>query len=209
MRHVGSRMPCDLIDIITMDWPDAKKHISDAIYGESDPIPVGVGDIGDVVASRPEGDIPAKLKWEELGADEFERLLFALISKAEGYENPEWLMHTNAPDKGRDLSVFRVNNDPLAGILRRRVIIQCKKWTGTSIGLSDISTAKEQVKLWEPPRVDVLVIATTGRFTADAVAYVERHNQGNSSLSIEMWPESHIERLLASRPALVAEFQLR
>jgi hypothetical protein len=57
--------------------------------------------------------------------------------------------------------------------------------------------------------VNVLVIAATGRFTADGVAAIEKHNASDSALKIEMWPESHLERLLASRPALIAEFALR
>ena len=51
--------------------------------------------------------------------------------------------------------------------------------------------------------------ATSGRFTADAVALIEKQNQSDSALRIEMWAESHLERLLASRPALIAEFSLR
>ena len=63
--------------------------------------------------------------------------------------------------------------------------------------------------LWEPPRVDVLVIATSGRFTTDAVAGIERHRQSDHALRIEMWAESPLEMLLAARPALIAEFGLR
>jgi hypothetical protein len=57
--------------------------------------------------------------------------------------------------------------------------------------------------------VDVHIIATTGRFTSDAVSLIEKHNQSDSALRIEMWPESQLERLLASRPAIIAEFSLR
>ena len=41
------------------------------------------------------------------------------------------------------------------------------------------------------------------------VAVIEKQNQSDSALRIEMWPESHLERLLASRPAIIAEFSLR
>jgi Restriction endonuclease len=119
------------------------------------------------------------------------------------------LMKTNAPDRGRDLSVYRVYTDPLGGTLRQRVIIQCKHWQSKSVGPSEIATLKEQMKMWEPPRVDVHVIPTSGRFTSDAVAIVEKQNHSDSALRIEMWPESHLERLLASRPAIIAEFGLR
>jgi len=102
-----------------------------------------------------------------------------------------------------------VIHDSLGGTTRHRVIIQCKHWGDTSIAVADIATLKEQVKLWDKPRVDVLVVATTGRFSADAVATIEAHNASDSGLKIEMWPESHLERLLAARPALIADFGLR
>ena len=63
--------------------------------------------------------------------------------------------------------------------------------------------------LWEPPRVDVLIIATTGRFATDAVDLIEKHNTSNVALRIEMWPDSHLERLLARHPELIATFHLR
>ena len=89
------------------------------------------------------------------------------------------------------------------------MIIQCKHWLSKSVAPKNFSEVKEQVKLWEPPRIDILVIATTGRFTADAISLIERHNQSDSAMTIEMWAESHLERVLASNPALVAEFGLR
>jgi hypothetical protein len=118
-------------------------------------------------------------------------------------------MKTNAPDRGRDLSVYRVYSDSLSGTLRHRVIIQCKHWQSKSVGPTEISALKDQMKLWEPPRIDVHVIATSGRFTSDAVAIIERQNNSDCALKIEMWPESHLEHLLASRPAIIAEFGLR
>ncbi len=150
-----------------------------------------------------------QLKWTSLTDDEFERLIFCLISETEGYENPEWLTKLNAADRGRDLSVSRVYTDPLAGVLRQRVIIQCKHWLSKSINFDEVSSSKEKMTLWEPPRVDVHVIATTGRFTTDAIQFIEKHNQSDSGLRIEMWPDSHIERLLATRPALIDKFGLR
>ncbi|MEY4704798.1 MAG: hypothetical protein RL042_1000 [Nitrospirota bacterium] len=168
-----------------------------------------VGDLGVLVSKKPRGPVATKLLWESLDEEEFERLVFALISSEQGYENPEWLMKTNAPDRGRDLSVYRVYADPLGGTIRLRVIIQCKHWLSKSVGVSEIALLREQMKIWEPPRVDVHVIATSGRFTSDAVAIIEKQNLSDSALRIEMWPESHLERLLASRPAIIAEFSLR
>jgi hypothetical protein len=199
----------DINDIIEHDWPSVKAGLRKSLYGEHEPVPVDVEDLGALANTKPTGPVATKLKWENLSEDDFERLIFNLISAEQGYENPEWLMKTNAPDRGRDLSVQRVHNDNLAGTKRQRVIIQCKHWQSKSVAIADVASLKEQMKLWEPPRVDVHVIATSGRFTSDAVGAIERHNQSDSAMHIEMWPESHLERLLANRPALIAEFGLR
>lgn len=208
-RHLRFGEPHDLRDIIELDWPDVRAALTSQIFGEHDPLPVEVSDLADLVRARPTGPVATQLAWNTLTPDTFERLIFSLVSAQSGYENPEWLMHTNATDRGRDVSVYRVFADPLGGTMRHRVIIQCKHWLSKSVALADIASLKEQMKLWEPPRVDVHVIATSGRFTSDAVTYVERHNQSDSALRIEMWPESHLERLLAARPALIAGYSLR
>jgi hypothetical protein len=208
-RHMHFGMLGDLHDIIKHDWPSVKSGLRKSMYGEKEPVPVEVEDLGTLVSAKPKGPVATRLKWENLTDEEFERLMFALISAERGYENPEWLMKTNASDRGRDLSVYRIYSDPLAGTIRQRTIIQCKHWQSKSVGPGEIALLREQMKLWEPPRVDIHVIATSGRFTSDAVAVVERHNQSDIALRIEMWPESHLERLLASRPAIIAEFGLR
>ena len=66
-----------------------------------------------------------------------------------------------------------------------------------------------QMKHWEPPRVDELIIATTGQFAADAVALIERRYHEREVPLVTMWPDKHLEFLLAARPHLVAEFGLR
>jgi hypothetical protein len=208
-RHMHFGMLGDLHDIIELDWPSVKAGLRKSLYGEREPMPVDVEDLGVLVSHKPRGPVATKLLWERLNDEYFERLIFALISSEHGYENPEWSMKPNAPDRGRDLLVYRVYTDALGGTFRQRVIIQCKHWQSKSVGPSEIATLKEQMKMWEPPRVDVLVIATSGRFTPDAVAIIEKQNQSDSALRIEMWPESHLERLLASRPAIIAEFGLR
>lgn len=208
-RHMRFRMYGDLHDIIEHDWPSVKAGLRQSLYGERDPVPVEVADLGSIVANKPRGPVASKLKWDRLDDDSFERLIFALISSERSYENPAWLMRTNAPDKGRDLSVYRIQADPLTGTIRQRVIIQCKHWLSKSVGASEIAVLREQMALWEHPRVDVHVIATSGRFTVDAVSIIEKHNQSDSALRIEMWPESHLERLLASRPPIIADFALR
>jgi len=146
-RHIRFGTEGDIHDFITYDWPSVKAGLRDALYGENEPIPSNVRDLGALVSSKPTGPVATKLKWDRLSDKEFERLLFALISSAPGYENPQWLTHTNAPDRGRDLSCERVSVDPLAGTERRRIIIQCKHWLTKSVGVSEVATLKEQMRL--------------------------------------------------------------
>jgi hypothetical protein len=208
-RHLHFGMAQDLLDIIRLDWPEVKPGLQKALYGEDEPLPVEVADLDTLASAQPKGEVITKLKWKSLTDEDFERLIFSIISSTPGYENPEWLIHTKAQDRGRDLSVYRVIHDPLSGTIRNRVLIQCRNWLARSISTSDVAQLKEQITIWEPPKIDVLIIATTGRFTSDAVAAIERHNAGDRALRIDMWPESHLEGLLAKRPALIAEFRLR
>ena len=208
-RHLHFGKIGDFADILNHDWPSVRSSLASQLYGQYEPIPVTAGDLGEIVAARPSGPATTRLDWKALTDEDFERLVFLLISQAQGYENPEWLQKTYAPDRGRDLSVFRVESDLLGGVRRHRTIIQCKHWLSRSVGPSDVAAARSQMELWQPPRVDALIVATTGRFTADAVHLVEQHNQSDHALNIAMWPESHIERLLAARPHLIGQFQLR
>jgi hypothetical protein len=208
LRHISFGTKGDYEDIVKLDWPKVCSGLKTILYGEEDPLPVATSDIGVLVASKPEGKVVTKLKWSNLTPDDFERLIFNIIVNTEGYEKPEWLMHVNAPDGGQDLSVFRITTDRLVAPRRERVIIQCKH--KKSVGLKDIPTLCDQMKLWEPPRVNEAIIASTGRFTKDMVTWVDQHNnQSENALKIELWAESHLEKLLSERPSLVAEFRLR
>jgi hypothetical protein len=208
-RHLHFGMFGDLQDIMENDWPAVRAGLHKSMYGDNEPIPVDIDDLETLINAKPSGAVATKLKWDGISEDSFERLIFALVATELGYENAAWLTKTQAADRGRDVSVFRVQVDPLGGTMRHRVIIQCKHWLSKSVGVAEIATLREQMKTWEPPRVDVHVIATSGRFTSDAILAVEKHNHSDSALRIEMWPESHLELLLAARPALIAEFGLR
>lgn len=208
-RHMGFGYVGDLDDIENVDWPQIKTALRADFYGMNEAVPVAVADLSSLVAARPIGQVTTALAWHQINAETFERLIFTLIGLATGYENPAWLMRTQAPDRGRDLSATRVIQDDLSGTTRKRVIIQCKHWLSRSIAPSDIAEAKEQMALWSNPRVDILIFATSGRFTADAVAIVEAHNASGTLPYIELWPESHLERILAARPAIIGEFSLR
>lgn len=207
-RHAAFAMVCDFEDIQTNDWPSIRPVLQRNLYGDDEAIPVEVTDLSELVAARPRGPVTAKLKWSNLTDEDFERLISSLISSTPGYENPTWLTQTRAPDRGRDLSVFRVVADPLIGTTRSRIIIQCRH-RQSSVSPADVALLREQMALWGTPRVDVLVIATTSRFTVDAVSIIETHNASDKALRIEMWADSHLETLLARNPALIAEFSLR
>jgi hypothetical protein len=81
-----------------------KPSLESALYGEDEAIPVGVADLGELVNPAPHSPVPTALNWERLSADEFERLIFSLLTGDAGYENVQWLMKTSAPDRGRDIS---------------------------------------------------------------------------------------------------------
>lgn len=209
-RHLSFGDYQDFQDIERLDWPNVKEALRAGLYGQNDPVPVAVDDLGTLVTQKPAGPITTALNWTALDDDGFERLMFNLIGSTPGYENPEWLMKTRAADIGRDLSVTRVVHDALSGTSRSRVVIQCKHWLSRSLNVDDIGPALTQMALWRDPPVDVLIIATSGRFTATVVQWIEKHNAtAGSTPKIEMWAESHLERLLAARPALIAEFKLR
>ncbi|MGY2125873.1 restriction endonuclease [Nocardia gipuzkoensis] len=159
-------------------------------------------------------DLPVRragleLAWKSIEPDDFERLIFQLVAETEGYENVDWLMHTNAPDHGRDVSAIRLRHDPLSGHSSQRVAIQCKHWTTRAVRDADVGAALVSLDHWQDPPFDVLVIATSGRFTSDAVAWIERHNSKGQRPSIEVWNDARLELLLDERPHLIRSFELR
>lgn len=209
LRHLSFGQLQDLGDILRLDWPEVRAGLSKGFYAEDEPVPVDTRDLADVVNAHPTGSVPVGLSWDKLDDEAFERVIFALISGEDQYENAAWLTKTRAADRGRDLSADRIRTDSLTGTERQRVIIQCRHWLERSTSPDDVSTLRDRMSLWEPPKVDVLIIATSGRFTSDAVALVEKHNAQGLLPKIEMWAESHLERLLATRPGIVGRFGLR
>jgi len=207
-RHVGWGQGQDLKDIVSLDWPSVRRAIEQGLYSDLESLPVEVADLSTIVNAKPTGPVTTKLGWKALDAEGFERLLYNILSDADDYDNLQWLFHTNAPDKGRDLSARHRVTDSLSGTSYERVIIQAKHWLTQSIRPKHVSETLTAIQLWEPPPIHVLVVATSGRFTADAVTWVEKHNLAGKRPRVEMWASSHLESLLATRRDLVAEFKL-
>ncbi len=207
-RHLGWGQGQDWHDIALMDWPSVRADIEAASRAEADPLPVPDIDLGVAASSNPSGGVTTGLAWSNVDEDGFERLLFDLLRGFPSYQNVEWLMKTRAPDRGRDLSGERVIRDDGGTTRTERVIVQAKHWTSKSVSPVDINATLGSLSLWEPPVIRGLIIATSGRFTADAVSVVEKHNTDGKLPYIELWPGSRLETLLSERPDLIAIHQL-
>jgi hypothetical protein len=114
-RHISFGEGHDVHDIANRDWPTIKPGLEAGLYSELEPLPVEVDDLAVLVSSKPKGRVSTKLEWDAVNDEDFERLLFNIVSDAEGYENPKLLTRTNAPDRGRDISVDRGLPDSLSG----------------------------------------------------------------------------------------------
>lgn len=208
-RHLRFWEYGDIQDIISSDWPAIFPVLIENLYDDDEPLPVAVSDLADFVDDNASSKVVTELNWSALNPTSFERVIFNLITDVEGYQNPQWLSQTNAPDRGRDLSVERNRVDPLSGVQTQRAIIQCKHYLKTSVAIAQLAEISTQMALWCPPVVDIVIIATSGHFTSDAVDWIEKNNASGQSPRIEMWSHSHLETLLARRPELIEKFQLR
>ena len=208
-RHMYFGEGHDWHDIAELDWPSVRPDIEAAATAENDPLPTPDFDLGLAASGELTGTVATALPWSTLSADNFERLLFNLLSDYPNHENVQWLTHTNAPDRGRDLSFDRLIRDPTGGTRVERVLVQAKHWLSRSVRAADVNEAVGAVRLWEPPTVHVLIMATSGRFTSDAIAWVERHNSEAGSVHIELWPDTKLESLLAGKPHIAVTHGLR
>lgn len=118
-------------------------------------------------------------------------------------------MKTNAADRGRDIALERVVQDEAGATRTERVIVQAKHYTSKSVGPGDVQDSLSRLSKWEPPVVRFLIIATSSRFTADAVCIVDQHNDLGKQPQIEMWPDNRMEVLLSQQPTLAITHGLR
>lgn len=208
-RHLHFGQGHDWHDIAEMDWPSVRVDVEAGGRGEADPLLVPQMDLGVAASGHLTGTASTALPWERLDDVGFERLLFDLLRGMPNHQNVQWLQRTRAADRGRDLSCERVTETGAGSVRTERVIVQAKHWLSKSIGASEIGTNVSNMELMPPPVVRVLVLATSGAFTLDGVEWVERHNDRGARPFIEMWPHSHLEMLLAQRPAIAAAHGLR
>jgi hypothetical protein len=83
-RHLHFGQGGDLVDILELDWPKVRVGLSAGLYDQNEPVPVGVSDLGVLAAAEPRGTVATRLRWDSLSPEDFERLLFAMISGPEG-----------------------------------------------------------------------------------------------------------------------------
>lgn len=208
-RHLRFSEVNDWHDIHEFDWPSVRVDIEAAHFGETDPIPVPEVDLGVAGRARPAGGATTALNWSALDPDQFERLLFDILRSLHGYQNVDWLMKTNAADRGRDISLERIVQDAAGATRTERVIVQAKHYTSKSVGPGDVQDSLSRLSMWEPPVIRFLIIATSSRFTTDAVRIVDQHNDLGKQPQIEMWPDNRMEVLLSQQPTLAIMHGLR
>jgi hypothetical protein len=206
-RHLRFAQPHDWMDILELDWPSIRADIDAGALGADEPILIPMDDLGVIAASHPTGGVTTQLNWAAISDDDFERLMFDLCRGFENWENVEWLTHTNAPDRGRDISATRRFADGSGSVRSERTMVQLKHWQSRSVPPDEVSATVTKSQLWQP-RFAAVVVATSGRFTADAVAWADQHNEAGSRPHVELWSESKLESLLALRPDLVAAYGL-
>jgi hypothetical protein len=208
-RHMRFSEGHDWHDINEFDWPSVRLDVQAAAFTDTEPLPVPDIDLGHAAAGRLTGTATLALPWDRLDDAGFERLLYDVLRSFPEHQNVQWLTHTRAADRGRDLSMERILHTSTGGVRTERVIVQAKHWRSRSVSPTAVAATLATVKLWEPPVVRVLIIATSGRFTSDAVAWVEQHNSLGTAAHIELWPDSTLETLLAQKPYLAAAHGLR
>lgn len=208
-RHLHFGQGHDWHDIYELDWPSVRPDIEAAGFSAADPLPVPDIDLGVAAARHPAGPASIGLDWARLTPDDFEHLLHDLLRALPGYQNVQLLMKANAADRGRDLSAERTIPDGAGGVRTERVIVQAKHWLSKSVPPEEITSALTRITLWEPPVIRGFIVATSGHFTPDAVAWVEKHNDIGRVPLVDLWAESRLATLLSERPWLVARYGLR
>lgn len=200
-RHLHFSEAHDWSDIATFDWPTVRADLESAGFSGADPLPVAAIDLGEAAAARPSGGVSVARDWSSLTDDGFERVLFDLLRAFVGHENVRWLTHTRAPDRSRDLSLERVIRTPTGAARHERVLVQAKHWLSKSVSHLDVSAVATTAEGWNPP-FDVVIVATSGRFTIEAVTWTDQRSTRGMRPDVELWANSELEALLAQHPGI-------
>lgn len=209
-RHLHFGQPHDWCDIALADWPSVLDDIQAAGFADTEPLPLPsqINDLGVAASGELSGSATTALQWSEIDDDGFERLLFNLLSSFDEHHNVKWLMKTRAPDRGRDLSLERILRTPTGESRVERVLVQAKHWRSKSIGDNDIAALVAKAETWSPP-FHAVIMATSGRFTTDAVTWSELRASSGRRPDVELWSEADLERLLSRLPSIAAAHGLR
>ncbi len=202
-RHLHFSQVHDWSDIAEFDWPSVRLDLEAAGFSEADPLPVATIDLGEEASTRPSGGVSTSRDWSSLTAEGFERLLFDLLRAFEGHENVRWLTSTRAPDRGRDLSLDRVIRTPTGAARRERVLVQAKHWLSKAVSHTEVAAVATTAEGWNPP-FDVVIVATSGRFTTEAVTWTDQRATKGTRPDVELWANSDLEAFLARHPGIAA-----
>jgi hypothetical protein len=82
-----------------------------------------------------------------------------------------------------------------------------KHWKSKSVGHTEISDLISAAQLWTGP-VKLVIAATSGSFTDQAVLLADQHNFTRDGAYIDLWPASELEVMLAKYPSLIQDFGL-
>lgn len=200
-RHLNFGQVHDWTDIATLDWPTVRPDVDAAGFADADPVPVVDIDLGNAARGPLTGAVSTALDWSSLDEDGFERLLFNLLSAFDDHSNVKWFTKTNAPDRARDLSFDRRIQASTGLVRNERVLVQAKHWLGQSVSHHVIAQAVTTAEAWTPS-FDVVIVATSGRFTTEAVTWTDKRSTAGTRPDVELWADSELEALLARHPGM-------
>lgn len=207
-RHLRFSEPHDWDDIRSLDWPSVLEDIEAAGFADTDPLAIDIDDLGAAASGDISGKATSALNWDAVSDAAFERVLFDLLQAFPAHHNVKWLTKTNAPDRGRDLSFDRSIETPTGEVRTESVMVQAKHWRSKSVPPDELAKVVAQAETW-PSAFHVVIVATSGRFTTDAVTWAEKRAKSGSRPDVELWCDADLERLLARHPSIAAAHGLR
>jgi hypothetical protein len=133
--------------------------------------------------------------WTKLTEAAFEELVFALISSDPAFGDTEWV-YPYANTIRRDISTVRAATNSEGRCACLRTLVQCRHPVSGQISFEELMLVKEQVALWNDPPFDVIVLATSGRFTDEAQRWAVVHNAASRKPRFELFSRDKLEQML-------------